>query len=262
MTSYVRIKRESGHAYAQIDGDRARILSGAPWLAAERSGETLPLDGLELACPVEPSKILGVGRNYRAHIKELGHPTPAEPLLFLKAPSALLGPGGTVLLPPESSRVDHEGELGVVIGRRCRRVSREHALEVVFGYVIVCDVTARDLQEKDGQWSRSKSFDGFCPVGPRIVTDVDPAALGIRVEVNGAVRQNGTTRDMIFGVPDLIAHASAAMTLEPGDLIATGTPEGVGPLAAGDHVVITIDGLGALEFAVAVEGARGLGVRG
>jgi 2-keto-4-pentenoate hydratase/2-oxohepta-3-ene-1,7-dioic acid hydratase in catechol pathway len=238
--------------YARLEDGSALLYDGAPWLGGAPDGSSVPLDRVLFGCPVEPSKILGIGRNYVDHAKELGHDVPSEPLVFLKPPSALLEPGGTLLLPPESQRVDHEGELGVVIGRRCRRVPRERALDVVFGYTIVCDVTARDLQKKDGQWSRAKGFDGFCPVGPHVVRGVDPAALDLRVEVSGSVRQDGNTRDMLFGIPELIAHISAAMTLEPGDLIATGTPQGVGPLQAGDHVVVRIAELGALEFDVGV----------
>jgi 2-keto-4-pentenoate hydratase/2-oxohepta-3-ene-1,7-dioic acid hydratase in catechol pathway len=254
MEHYARVKLDNGNTvYARLENGAANLYDSAPWLGGTADGTSVPIDRTTLVCPVEPSKILGIGRNYKDHAKEFGQEVPSEPLIFFKPPSALLAPGGTVLLPPESVRVDHEGELGVVIGRRCRRVSRDSALDFVFGYTIVCDVTARDLQVKDGQWARAKGFDGFCPVGPYIVRGVDPAALGLKLEVGGSLRQDGNTRDMLFGVAELIAHASAAMTLEPGDLIATGTPQGVGPLQAGDHVVVSIDQLGALEFDVASE---------
>jgi 2-keto-4-pentenoate hydratase/2-oxohepta-3-ene-1,7-dioic acid hydratase in catechol pathway len=254
MERYARVKLDNGNTvYARLEDGAANLYDSAPWLGGSADGTSVPIDRTTLICPVEPSKILGIGRNYKDHAKELGQDVPIEPLIFLKPPSALLAPGGTVLLPPESVRVDHEGELGVVIGRRCRRVSRASALDFVFGYTIVCDVTARDLQVKDGQWARAKGFDGFCPVGPCVVRGVDPAALALKVEVGGSLRQDGNTRDMLFGVAELIAHASAAMTLEPGDLIATGTPQGVGPLKAGDHVVVSIAELGALEFNVAAE---------
>jgi 2-keto-4-pentenoate hydratase/2-oxohepta-3-ene-1,7-dioic acid hydratase in catechol pathway len=251
---FARVRLDTGvTVYARLENDAAFLYDAPPWNGGTPDGSSVPLERVVLECPVEPSKILGIGRNYVDHAKELGSDVPSEPLLFLKPPSALLGPGGTVHLPPESERVDHEGELGVVIGRRCRRVSRADALSVVFGYTIVCDVTARDLQKKDGQWSRAKGFDGFCPVGPHVVRGVDPRALGLRVEVGCDVRQDGNTRDMLFGIEQLIAHISAAMTLEPGDLIATGTPQGVGALKAGDHVVVRIEELGALEFDVASE---------
>lgn len=200
-----------------------------------------------------PSKILCVGRNYRAHAAELGNEVPAEPLFFLKPPSSLLEPGGVVLLPPESERVDFEGELAVVIGKRARRVPRDHALDHVQGYTIACDVTARDLQKRDGQWTRGKGFDTFCPVGPEVVSGVDPSALTLELFVNDERRQHARTSEMVFDVADLVARASAFMTLEPGDLLLTGTPEGVGPLAPGDRVRVTISGLGELRFTVAQE---------
>lgn len=203
--------------------------------------------------PVQPSKIIGIGRNYRDHAKELGNDVPTTPLYFLKAPSSLIGHGGTVLLPPESERVDFEAELGVVIGKIARRVSVESALDHVAGYLVTCDVTARDLQNKDGQWSRAKSFDSFCPVSTEIVPGVDPNALDLRLTVNGELRQSSNTSDMVFNVAEIIAHVSAAMTLLPGDLILTGTPAGVGPMNPGDHVVVTIASVGSLEFDVAAE---------
>ncbi len=203
--------------------------------------------------PVTPPKILCVGRNYRAHAGELGNEVPAEPLLFFKPPSSLLDPDGTIELPPPSisGRVDHEAELGVVIGRRARRVGVEEAAACVFGCTVVCDVTARDLQKKDGQWTRAKGMDTFCPVGPVVVTGLDPQALGIACRVNGDLRQNGSTRDMIFTVAAVIAYASQVMTLEPGDLLATGTPSGVGPLRDGDRLEIEIPGIGTLAARVA-----------
>ena len=246
---YVRVDDGSGsRVWAVLEGDSALRLSAPPWAGGRTTGE--PLLAAGFACPVAPSKIIGIGRNYRAHAAELGSDVPDEPLLFLKPPSALLDPGGTVELPPQSERVEHEGELGVVIGRRCRRVTPHEALAYVLGYCVVCDVTARDLQKKDGQWTRAKGFDGFCPVGPHIVSGVDPADLGIQVQVNGQIRQDGRTRDMIFTVAELVAYISQVMTLEPGDLISTGTPHGVSPLQAGDRVAVTIQAIGSLEFSV------------
>jgi 2-keto-4-pentenoate hydratase/2-oxohepta-3-ene-1,7-dioic acid hydratase in catechol pathway len=176
-----------------------------------------------------------------------------EPLIFEKATSSLLGPDGTVILPPESTRVDYEGELGVVIGKRCRRVAAERAMEYVFGLVPVCDVTARDLQAKDGQWTRAKSFDTFCPVGPFVVRGIDPGDLDLGLHVNDHERQRARTSTMVFDVPRIIAHVSSFATLEPGDLLLTGTPEGVGPLAAGDRVAVAIEHVGTLTFRVARE---------
>ena len=183
----------------------------------------------------------------------MGGDVPTEPLVFAKATSSLLGPGGTVLLPPESVRVDYEAELGVVIGRRCRRVPTESALSHVFGYTVVCDVTARELQFGDGQWTRAKSFDTFCPTGPHVVTGVDPGKLDLRLTIRGETRQAANTSDMVFDVARLVSHVSSFATLEPGDLIATGTPEGVGPLSDGDEVEVSISEVGALTFRVARE---------
>ena len=200
-----------------------------------------------MTMPVRPTKILCIGRNYADHAAELGHEVPAEPLVFLKPPSALIGPGEAIVLPPESTRVDFEGELAVVIGARCRHVREEEAWGVVGGYTIMNDVTARDLQKTDGQWTRAKGFDTFAPCGPRIVSDLDLADLELRTLVNGELRQQGRTSQLIFGIPRLIAYLSGIMTLMPGDLIATGTPSGVGPLRAGDVVAIAVEGIGTLE---------------
>lgn len=204
----------------------------------------------DLRAPVRPSKIICVGRNYAAHAKELGNEVPSEPLLFLKPPSSVVGPGEAVVIPKESTRVEHEAELGVVIGRRVRRVSRENAMEAVYGYTCVCDVTARDLQKKDAQWTRAKGFDTFCPVGPWIETELDPSNLLVTCVVDGTVRQSGRTSQMMFDVATLISYASSIMTLEPGDLLVTGTPEGVGPLVAGNRVVISVEGIGELGIGV------------
>ncbi|MCG8418638.1 MAG: fumarylacetoacetate hydrolase family protein [Proteobacteria bacterium] len=196
---------------------------------------------------VAPSKILGIGRNYRAHAAEMNSSVPSEPLMFLKAPSALLPPGGDIVRPSGYRRVDYEGELGVVLGRSARRVTESRALEYVFGYTCINDVTVRDLQKKDNQWTRAKGMDTFCPIGPCIVTGLDPGALRIVTRVNGEIQQDGRTADMIFSVAELIAHASRFMTLQAGDIIATGTPSGVGNLSVGDSVTVEIEGIGVLE---------------
>jgi 2-keto-4-pentenoate hydratase/2-oxohepta-3-ene-1,7-dioic acid hydratase in catechol pathway len=227
--------------FARLEGAQAYELDAAPWDPRHRvSSNAIAFQPKDLACPVTPTKILCIGRNYAAHAKELGSDVPAEPLVFLKPPSSLLGPDEEIRLPPASARVEHEAELGVVIGRRARHVPRERALEHVFGYVCVCDVTARDLQRKDGQWTRAKGFDTFCPVGPSVETDFDPATARVVCRVNGEVRQDGSTSQMIFDVPSLVVYASRVMTLEPGDLLVTGTPEGVGPLVAGDVLEVEI----------------------
>jgi 2-keto-4-pentenoate hydratase/2-oxohepta-3-ene-1,7-dioic acid hydratase in catechol pathway len=240
-------------AYARLDDGIAELLDAAPW--SERGPTSVerahtPWKESDLRCPVEPSKILCIGRNYAAHARELGNEPPAEPLLFLKPPSALLDPGGAIVLPAESAKVEHEAELGVVMLRRAKNVRREEALAYVFGYTCVGDITARDLQKKDGQWARAKGFDTFCPVGPWIETELDPSKLAVRCRVNGEVRQDGLTSSMIFDVPTLIAYASRMMTLEPGDLLVTGTPEGVGPLVSGDRLEIEVSGIGVLRVGV------------
>lgn len=203
----------------------------------------------ELLPPVTPSKIICVGRNYRDHAKELGNEVPAEPLLFFKPPSSLLMASGVVGMPAVSERVDFEGELALVIGERVSKLAGDADWRsVVRGYTIANDVTARDLQKKDGQWTRAKGFDTFCPVGPVVSDEVDPeAGLTVETRVNGELRQHGSTLDFIFSIPELLRYISAAITLEPGDLILTGTPAGVGPLKAGDVVEVSIPGLGVLE---------------
>jgi len=197
-----------------------------------------------------PSKIIGIGVNYRAHAVEMGKGLPEEPLMFLKPRSALIPDGAAIERPGGYDRVDYEGELGVVIGQRARRISRAQALDVVMGFTCVNDVTVRDLQKKDGQWSRAKGFDTFCPIGPRIVAGLDPSNLRIRTRVNGVVKQDSSTADLIFDVPTLIAFVSAHMTLEVGDVISTGTPSGVGNLAPGDVVEVEIEGIGVLKSSV------------
>ncbi len=199
-----------------------------------------------------PSKIIGVGKNYRAHAAEMGsEQPPVQPLLFLKAPSALIADGETIVRPRGYERVDYEAELGVVIGRRAYRVSADDALDVVLGYTCVNDVTVRDLQQSDGQWTRAKGFDTFCPVGPCIRAGLDPSRLRVRSRVNGEARQDGSTADLIFSVPVLIEFITAVMTLEPGDIISTGTPAGVGPLRPGDRVEVEVEGVGVLGNPVA-----------
>lgn len=209
----------------------------------------IDLSSVRLLPPCAPSKIVCVGRNYAEHARELGNEPPAEPLIFLKPPSALSASGDPIVYPPISERVDWEGELGVVIGKRCRNVTPEEAMDYVLGYTCVNDVTARDLQKKDGQWTRGKGFDTFCAVGPCLVgrNDVDLDSLRVRTVVDGEVKQEAPVTDMIFKVPVIISYISRVMTLEPGDLIATGTPEGVGPVQPGQVMRIEIDGIGALE---------------
>ena len=209
-------------------------------IPVERSGSVETFD-------LVPSKIIGIGQNYRAHAIEMGKGLPEEPLMFLKPRSALISDGGAIARPGGFERVDYEGELGVVIGTRAARISKEKALDVVLGYTCVNDVTVRDLQKKDGQWARAKGFDTFCPIGPRIVPGLDPRNLRITTRVNGTVKQDSSTSDLIFDVATLISFCSQYMTLEPGDVISTGTPAGVGNLVPGDVCEIEIEGIGVLR---------------
>jgi 2-keto-4-pentenoate hydratase/2-oxohepta-3-ene-1,7-dioic acid hydratase in catechol pathway len=212
--------------------------------------EPMPLSQAELLPPVTPSKIVCVGRNYRDHVKEMGGDLPTEPLIFFKPVSALLKPGGVVLMPKISTRVDYEGELALVIGCRARHIKQEDWRSVVRGYTLANDVTARDLQRTDGQWTRAKGFDTFCPVGPWVSDEVDPTVgLAIETRVNGDLRQQASTADFIFPIAELLAYITSAITLEAGDLILTGTPSGVGPLTAGDRVAVSLPGLGTLANA-------------
>lgn len=224
-----------------------------------RKIEAIALEEATLLPPVRPSKIVCIGRNYREHATELGHDVPTEPLLFLKATSALLPPGATVRRPKLSQRVDYEGELGVVIGKTCYQPAADADIrQYILGYTCVNDVTARDLQNKDGQWSRAKGFDTFCPVGPLVTDEIDPcfakgAGIGVQTRVNGQVKQDGNTRDFLFNLDVVIRHIAQAMTLFPGDLIPTGTPAGVGPVVAGDVMEVSVEGVGTLKNTVADE---------
>lgn len=252
--TFGRVLDAAGNAhFVRVDSQVGAVLSAAPWDGGTPTGATLSLAECTLLCPATPTKILALGRNYQAHAAEMGSTAPREPLLFMKPPSALIAPGKNVRLPARSARVDYEAELGIIIGAQVKNVSLPEALAAVFGYAPLCDVTARDLQREDGQWTRAKGFDTFCPVGPFITTGVDPAALSITLYQNGHLRQNGNTRDMIHNVAACVAYVSTVMTLEPGDIIATGTPEGVGPMAPGDEIRIAISELPELTFTVRAE---------
>ena len=228
-------------------------VDGTPFGEYRRMSATLPLEAVRLLAPVQPSKIICVGRNYPEHAREGGNEVPQIPLLFLKPPSSVIGPGDKIVLPPQSQQVEHEAELAVVIGKAGRWIPIERTGEFIFGYTAANDVTARDLQRRDGQWTRGKGFDTFCPVGPWIETELDPADTLITCRVNNEMRQMASTREMVFTVPQLVAYASSIMTLAPGDLIMTGTPAGVGPLSVGDVVEVTVEGIGVLQNPVAVE---------
>jgi 2-keto-4-pentenoate hydratase/2-oxohepta-3-ene-1,7-dioic acid hydratase in catechol pathway len=225
-------------------------LAGAPWIpgSGKKTGKNFALADVRLLAPLTPSKIVCVGRNYAAHAAELGNEVPKEPLIFLKPPSSIIGPGEAILLPKYSGRVEHEGELGLVVGRKASHLSdSDEALNYLCGYTCVNDVTARDLQKSDVQFTRAKGFDTFCPVGPHIETELNPNDLIVECRVNGAVRQSGRTSLMIFSPAFLVRWISRMMTLEPGDLIATGTPAGVGPLVAGDTAEVSVQGIAVLS---------------
>ncbi len=224
-------------------------------VSAWRFGRSVDLAAEALRAPWAPGKIVGIGRNYREHAAELGNPMPAEPLLFLKAPSSVVGPNVPIVLPPESARVEHEGEIAVVVGARLTRASAAEAARAILGVTAANDVTARDLQKRDATFARAKSFDTFCPLGPALRLDPDLEELTVETRVNGERRQRGAASEMAWGIVDLLVYASRMMTLEPGDLLLTGTPSGVGPLADGDRVEVEVAGVGTL--ANPVEAFRG-----
>lgn len=230
-----------------VEGEKVGKLSSSPFEPFSRKPTSKAIAGVRLLAPVTPGKIICVGRNFAAHAAEHDAEVPELPLIFLKPPSSVIGPGETILLPPQSEQIEHEAELAVVIGQEGRWVHPEQAASYILGYTIANDVTSRDLQRRDNQWTRSKGFDTFCPLGPWIETELDTADLLITCSVNGQMRQMASTRDMIFNISHLVAFISAIMTLKPGDLILTGTPAGVGPLLHGDEVTVEIENLGTLE---------------
>ncbi len=262
---YAKIIAPEGPLYVTVETREGVLWAIKPMAAPEEDPlptvapdfVPAPLDSFPLLAPVRPSKIVCVGRNYRDHAAELGNEVPKEPLLFMKPPSSLLAPGGTVLMPALSKRIDFEGELAIVIGRRCRNLgANEDPLDYIRGYVLVNDVTARDIQKSDGQWTRGKGFDTFCPTGPIVSDEIDPCGgepVTVTTRLNGELRQTGSTADFIFPIPELLRYISAFATLEPGDLIPTGTPAGVGPMQAGDTVEVAIAGLGQLRNTLAAE---------
>jgi 2-keto-4-pentenoate hydratase/2-oxohepta-3-ene-1,7-dioic acid hydratase in catechol pathway len=237
--------------YGMLEGEAIRVLTGWPSGEHAFTDAVYNPDQVRLLPPCVPSKIVCVGRNYLEHARELDNEVPTEPLIFLKPPSAAITAGYDIVYPPQSQRVDHEGEIGVVIRRRCRRLAAdEDVTPYIFGYTCVNDITARDLQKKDGQWTRAKGFDTFCSFGPVIATDADPTQLEVRTSVNGELRQRGHASQMIFPIDVVVRFISQVMTLEPGDLIATGTPAGIGPMKPGDTVEVAIEGIGVLRNTV------------
>jgi 2-keto-4-pentenoate hydratase/2-oxohepta-3-ene-1,7-dioic acid hydratase in catechol pathway len=242
----VRFRFGDRIATGVVEGDAVRALAGTFFENPVPSGEDIPLDDVRLLAPILPSKVVCLGKNYAAHAAEFGGEVPEEPLVFLKPSTSVSGPGDPIPLPPISNRVDYEGELAVVIGRIARNVRAEEAFRYILGYTCGNDVTLRDLQKKDDQWARAKGFDGSCPLGPWVETELDPIDVHLETRVNGEVRQSASTSDMVFGVATIIEFVTEFMTLLPGDVIMTGTPEGVGKLEPGDRVEIVIDGIGVL----------------
>ncbi len=246
----IRYRSFDGVHWGELEGGTVHQLTG---IMGRRSGSTVMLSEVTLLAPCEPSIIVCVGRNYARHIREMGgddRDLPTEPGLFLKGVNTVRGPGDAIPYPDWTNELHYEGELAVVISRALYRVSEEDALGYVLGYTCACDVTARDKQRSDLQWVRAKSADGFCPVGPWVETDLDPSALAVTTRVNGERKQDGSTRDLIFPIPRILSYISSFMTLGPGDLVLTGTPDGVGPLTVGDEVEIEVEGVGVLRNTV------------
>jgi 2-keto-4-pentenoate hydratase/2-oxohepta-3-ene-1,7-dioic acid hydratase in catechol pathway len=249
-----RFAKGDGVAYGVVEGEAAFTvaeLHGHPFGTdagnVRFTGQRYPLAEVRLLAPVLPSKVVAIGRNYAAHAREMGSEPPAEPVIFLKPSTSVTGHGERIAYPVKlTQQVDYEGELAVIIGRLCREVPRDRAEDVIFGYTCANDVTARDLQRKDGQWTRAKGFDTFCPLGPWIETAADPSDLDLTTTVNGEVKQHASTRELLWDVPSLIEYVTSVMTLLPGDVLLTGTPEGVGPLVEGDEVSVTIETIGTL----------------
>ncbi len=245
--------KDEAPTYGWLLKDKIGEIEGDLFGAYKRKEARIPVADVKLLPPSQPSKILCVGRNYVEHARELGNEVPKVPLIFMKPPSSIIGNGDTIILPPQSQQVDHEGELVAVIGKRGRHIPAEEAAQYILGYTVGNDVTARDLQRIDDQWTRAKGFDTFCVFGPWIDTDFDPSDAVLICRVNGQMRQMASTRDMVFKVGVLIAYISSVMTLEPGDLLFTGTPSGIGQLKDGDVVEVEIEGLGKLQNPVRAE---------
>jgi 2-keto-4-pentenoate hydratase/2-oxohepta-3-ene-1,7-dioic acid hydratase in catechol pathway len=245
---YVRFATAEGPRYGVLEGTEVAVIEPHPFAVHRPTGERVPVQGMHLLAPVIPSKIVCVGRNYRDHAAELGSEVPDEPLFFLKPSSSVIGPGEPIRLPVDlSSEVHHEAELAIVIGALLQRVTPEQARTGIFGYTAANDVTARDVQRGEDQWFRAKGFDTFCPLGPAIATDLDPSALRVRCTVDGEIRQEGSTADLVWDVAELVSEISQITTLLPSDVILTGTPAGVGPLVAGQKVRVEVEGVGVLE---------------
>ncbi|MFC6012879.1 fumarylacetoacetate hydrolase family protein [Nocardia lasii] len=252
-----RVASPDGVAFVSIEGDAseatAKEIAEHPFGSPTFTGRSWPLADVRLLAPILASKVICIGKNYAAHAAEMGGEAPVDPVIFIKPNTAIVGPNASIVLPPSSSQVDYEGELAVVIGRPCKDVPAAKAAEVILGYTVANDVTARDQQRHDGQWTRAKGYDTFCPLGPWIETALDPSDLEITTEVDGEIRQRSRTSLFLHDIPKIIEWISSVMTLLPGDVILTGTPEGVGPLQAGQSVSVTVEGIGTLTNPVATK---------
>jgi len=248
MDKYIRGDFQDREIYGRITGEAIEILEGPFWLGAGPTGTKVALSEVTLLAPVQPSKIILVGLNYHRHVQhsQSADKVPDHPLIFMKPPTAIIGPGDNIVYPDAVDRVDYEAELGVVIGREGYKISLDNAMDFVFGYTCVNDVTARKLQKIDGQWTRAKGFNTFCPVGPQVVTGIDASDLSVEAYLNGERRQSGRTSELIFSIPVLIEFISSFMTLLPGDLISTGTPEGIDPMERGDTIEVRVEQAGSL----------------
>lgn len=251
----VRFKAGDDIAYGLAESEGVTLYQGSPFVAWEATETLIPWESVQLLAPVLPSKVVAVGKNYVDHAEEMDSDLPDEPVIFLKPATAVVGPNAPVVLPRISDEVHHEAELAVVMGRVARNIRAEDASQYVLGYTAANDVTARDLQGRDGQWTRAKGFDTFCPLGPAIETELDPRErLAVIARVNGEVRQAGFTADMVFGVAEILEFVAAVMTLLPGDVVLTGTPSGVGPVESGDLMEVEVDGIGTLANRAVVAG--------
>ena len=244
----VRVHTDEGIAYGAVEPEGVRLYKGSPLFEWESTEVVAPFDSVQLLAPVFPTKVLAIGKNYADHAAEMGSDVPDSPILFMKPATSVIGPGGPIVIPPDSMEVHHEAEVAVVIGSVARNVRAEEASSVILGYTAANDVTARDLQRIDGQWTRAKGYDTFCPLGPAIETEFDPLeGVGVICRVNGQIKQSGPTTDMVFGVAELIEYITRIMTLLPGDVILTGTPSGVGPIVHGDVCEVEVESIGVLS---------------
>lgn len=248
MEKYVRFEYSGKSHYGRIEHDRVVVFDGPYWLSGRATKQSISLSDVSLLCPVQPSKIILVGLNYHQHVQHSQSATeaPKNPVLFMKPPSSLLGPGGAIIYPDNCDRVDYEAELAVIIGKRGRDISPDRVNDHIFGYTCLNDVTARNIQKADGQWTRGKGFDTFCPIGPHVVRGVEASDLAVEAYLNGVRKQQGRTSEMIFPVPELVSFISRVMTLEAGDVISTGTPQGIDPMKVGDTIEIRVEQVGSL----------------